>query len=154
MQRRGGREVFAIPGSIHNPLARGCPQLIRSGAKLVEAVEEIIAELAPLALRLGADLRERLQSFAAIDLSAQAKPSRGPVPHMRAPLVSRSADGDYARLFAALGHEALGIDQLAQRSDLTVQALPSMLLMLELEGEVVAAGGGAYARRVVSASGT
>lgn len=148
-----GREVFAIPGSIHNPLARGCHQLIRSGAKLVETAEEIIAELAPMALRLGADLRERLRSGAAGDIPEQAQPSREPVSRMRAPLATRSADADYARLFAALGHDALGIDQLAQRSDLTVAQLSSMLLMLELEGEVVAAGGGAYARRVGPASG-
>ena len=57
-------------------------------------------------------------------------------------------DPDYERLLAALGHDALGIDQLAARTGLAVAALSSMLLMLELEGEVVAAGGGAYARRV------
>ncbi len=131
-----GREVFAIPGSIHNPLARGCHQLIRSGAKLVETAEEIITELAPLAQGLGARLRERLQAPAADDASAR---STGP---------QRARDPDYANLFAALGHESLGIDQLAERSGLPVAALSSMLLMLELEGEVVATRGGGYARRV------
>jgi len=127
-----GREVFAIPGSIHNPLARGCHQLIRNGAKLVETAEEIIAELAPLALGLGASLRERLETQA--DSPIPAAPNR-------------SDDPDYARLFAALGHDALGIDRLSERSGLPVATLSSMLLMLELEGEVVARGG-AYARRV------
>jgi DNA processing protein len=126
-----GREVFAIPGSIHNPLARGCHQLIRGGAKLVETAQEVVDELAPLAQRLGASLRERLQIA-----DEPTPPATGA--HVR--------DPDYARLFAALDHDALGIDALAERSGLAVATLSSMLLMLELEGEVVAAGGG-YARR-------
>jgi DNA processing protein len=132
-----GREVFAIPGSIHNPVARGCHQLIRSGAKLVETAEEIVAELAPLALRLGASLRERLQG------EDRVPDTSGVREHAAS---TRTHDPDYARLYAALGHDALGIDQLAERSGLPVAALSSMLLMLELEGEVVSARGG-YARR-------
>ena len=131
-----GREVFAIPGSIHNPLARGCHQLIRQGAKLVETTAEIVDELAPLARRLGASLRERLDGPAAE--IASDEPARPP---------ARAADPDYARLFAALEPDPLDIDALATRSGLAVPALASMLLMLELEGEVVAASGG-YARRV------
>ena len=136
-----GREVFAIPGSIHNPLARGCHQLIRNGAKLVETAEEVIAELAPLAHGLGARLRERLQTSSASAPDPLAACARNATP-------DRAGDPDYANLFAALGHESLGIDQLAERSGLPVAALSSMLLMLELEGEVVATRGGAYARRV------
>lgn len=134
-----GREVFAIPGSIHNPLSRGCHQLIRNGAKLVETADEIIAELKPLGLGLGARLRERLLDTVQVaDMDAAGK--RG--------TLDRSRDPDYARLFAALGHDALGIDHLAERSGLPVAALSSMLLMLELEGEVVATRGGGYARSV------
>lgn len=132
-----GREVFAIPGSIHNPLARGCHQLIRSGARLVESVDEIIAELAPLAHSLGANVRARLEA--------------APTPASTNAGDRRSADPDYVRLFAALGHDTVGIDQLVQRSGLTAGTLSSMLLMLELEGEVVSAGSGAYARRVGAA---
>ena len=55
-----GREVFAVPGSIHNPLARGCHRLIRDGAALVETATEVIAALAPSAQELAADLRLRL----------------------------------------------------------------------------------------------
>jgi len=123
-----GREVFALPGSIHNPLARGCHQLIRQGARLVETADEIVAELAPQAVTLCEQLRERLPVPAASD-------------------AARTLDPDYAALFAALGHDALGLDQLAQRTALPVATLSSMLLMLELEGEIVATGG-AYARRV------
>ena len=140
-----GRDVFAVPGSIHNPLARGCHQLIRNGAKLVETAEELIAELAPLAHGLGASLRERLQSS---DTSEEAQRR---APPRRTPILTRADDPDYARLFAALGHDALGVDQLALRSGLEVATLSSMLLMLELEGEVVPARGGGYARRIADA---
>ena len=139
-----GRDVFAIPGSIHNPLARGCHALIRQGATLVETAEEIIVELAPLAQRLGVSLRERLEA----PVSIADETPRARVPRMRPPTPARPDDPDYAALFAALGHETLGIDQLAARSGLAAAALSSMLLMLELEGEVIAAAGGGYARRV------
>lgn len=136
-----GREVFAVPGSIHNPLARGCHELIRNGARLTETAAELGNELAPLALGLGAALRERLAA-AASDDAARAPDA---VARTRP---SRTRDPDYARLFAALGHDTLGIDQIAQRSGFGIATLSSMLLMLELEGEVVAALGGGYARRV------
>src|SRR5690606_23415155 len=55
-----GREVFAVPGSIHNPMARGCHRLLRSGAALVESAAEVAEALAPLAGRLGEALRDRL----------------------------------------------------------------------------------------------
>ncbi|MEO7323366.1 MAG: DNA-processing protein DprA [Dokdonella sp.] len=139
-----GREVFAIPGSIHNPLARGCHQLIRDGAKLVETAEEIMAELGPLAHGLSVSLRERLDMPATAAVTSE----RPPMARMRPLLHARADDPDYASLFAALGHDSLGIDQIAQRSGLAVATLSSMLLMLELEGEVVAARGGGYARRV------
>ena len=125
-----GRDVFAIPGSIHNPLARGCHQLIRQGAMLVETADEIIAALAPLAARLGAHLRARLD---------EDEP--------QSPLTASPArDADYMSLLEALGHEALGIDALAERSGLGVPAISSMLLVLELEGEVASQRGGLYAR--------
>ncbi len=124
-----GRDVFAIPGSIHHPLARGCHELIRSGAMLVERAEEIVDALRPLAARLGAELRARLHVAAP---SPAAPPMRDP---------------EYSRLLAALDHEALCIDALAERTGLGASALSSMLLELELEGEVAAERGGLYARR-------
>ncbi|MGA9341235.1 MAG: DNA-processing protein DprA [Rhodanobacteraceae bacterium] len=134
-----GREVFAIPGSIHNPLARGCHELIRNGAKLVETAEEIIEELRPLAETLGSHLRERL---------ALPEAAQGTAPSM--PFATRPLlrDGDYAVLLAALGHDPLAIDELAERTGLSVAALSSMLLVLELDGEVIATHGGIYARAV------
>ena len=131
-----GREVFAIPGSIHNPLARGCHQLIRQGAKLVETADEVVEELGALAQTLSDALRSRLSPRGNADAPSSRATMTDPHAH----------DPDYARLLAALGHETLSLDVLSERSGLTVAALSSMLLLLELEGTVVAARGGMYAR--------
>ncbi len=129
-----GREVFALPGSIHNPLARGCHQLIRQGARLVETATEIVDELAPLARALGERLRERLDA---------------PVPTAEAGPVAMPAaarDADYTRVLAALGHDPVSLDELAARTGFGVPALSSMLLLLELDGDVTSVGGGRYQR--------
>lgn len=126
-----GREVFAIPGSIHNPLAKGCHQLIRDGAKLVETAQEVVDELAPMLGQLRASLPE--------STGAMPAPAGAHVGAM-------SPDAEYRRLHAALGYDPVGIDALAERTGLTVPALSSMLLRMELEGEVVANPGGTYSR--------
>ena len=132
-----GRDVFAVPGSINNPLARGCHQLIRDGARLVEAAEEIIDELASSAALAGERLRSRLAALGPVD--AREAPSA---------IASMSArDGDYATLLAALEFEPVALDVLAERTGMAVSALSSMLLVLELDGEVQAERGGLYARR-------
>jgi DNA processing protein len=130
-----GREVFAIPGSIHHPLARGCHRLIRQGATLVESAEDVLADLAPLARRLGASLRQRLAAEAPLAGQAAGSGPAGP------------DDPARAAVLAALGQDTLDIDRLAGRCGLPVPALASLLLMLELEGAVVAEPGG-YARAV------
>ncbi len=127
-----GREVFALPGSIHNPLARGCHQLIRQGARLVETAADIIEDLAPLAQALGERLRQHLLPPTSIDAVTVAAPAR---------------DADYGCLLAALGHDPIGLDELSARTGLGVAALSSMLLLLELDGEVSSCGGGRYQRR-------
>lgn len=131
-----GREVFAIPGSIHNPLARGCHQLIRQGAKLVETAEEVIEELGALAQTLSDALHCRLSP----DTNSITAPRTEPITDAHA------GDADYTHLLAALGYEPASLDTLSERSGLTVAALSSMLLVLELEGIVVVARGGMYAR--------
>lgn len=128
-----GREVFAVPGSINNPLARGCHQLIRDGARLVESAEEVVEELAPHAAAAGARLRARLAQMPETDTTPT-------------PATVKGRDGDYAKLLAALESEPVALDVLAERTGLGVAALSSMLLVLELEGEVLAARGGLYAR--------
>lgn len=122
-----GREVFAIPGSIHNPLARGCHKLIRDGAKLVEAAQEVLEELQGMGARLAEGLRERLAD--------ESENVIAPQEH----------DPDYARLLAALDHAPTALDELAARTQLSAAALSSMLLVLELDGVVVAENG-RYAR--------
>ncbi len=128
-----GREVFAIPGSIHNPLARGCHRLIRDGAALVETSADVVDALGPAAQRLASSLRGRLQAVAAASATA---PAANPI----------EPDPQRFRLLAALGHDPVGIDILAERSGLTVGELSSMLVLLELEG-VVSAQHGRYTRR-------
>ncbi|MGB5491229.1 MAG: DNA-processing protein DprA [Woeseiaceae bacterium] len=118
-----GREVFALPGSIHNPLARGCHALIRQGAKLVETAADIVTELAPLGHHL-------LQS------SMESAPEE---------LGDRNDDEDYVELRRLLSHDPASIDELASQSSLTIEQLSSMLLILELHGEVESLSGGRYA---------
>lgn len=120
-----GREVFAIPGSIHNPMARGCHQLIRQGAKLVES---------------GADIFEELGQLAAVDPE-----SLSPRDNDR-PEGPPQRDPEYLRLLQALGHDPVSQDELGRRTGLTAAKLSSMLLILELEGEVTLGHGGYYHR--------
>ena len=122
-----GREVFALPGSIHNPLARGCHKLIRDGARLTETADEVLQELSSVGARLAEGLRQRI----------------GPAPAAGA---APARDAEYARLIAALDDAPCAIDELSARTGLPAAALSSMLLMLELEG-VVSAENGRYARR-------
>ncbi|WP_425504142.1 DNA-processing protein DprA [Rehaibacterium terrae] len=131
-----GREVFAVPGSIHNPLARGCHALIRQGAALVEEAGEVVQALAPVAAELAEALRGRLSAAAAAPtFTAQTSAA-----------VKLPADPDYQRLWDALGHDPAGLDELSGRTGLTVGVLSSMLLLMELEG-LVTADHGRYARR-------
>lgn len=126
-----GREVFALPGSIHNPLAKGCHRLIRDGARLVETAAEVIEALGPAALAQGAGLRARLETAAA-------------EPDHDSP--ARTQDPDYASLLASLGDGPASLDELANRTGLAPAALSSMLLLLELEGVVAPALNGRWQR--------
>ena len=123
-----GREVFAIPGSIHNALSRGCHELIRQGAKLVESADDIVSELGPLVAHL-------MQN-------AEPRPAARVAPAYAIP----GHDAEYERLLSALGHDPATVDELASQSGLTIGQVSSMLLILELEGEIEALNSGRYAR--------
>lgn len=148
-----GREVFALPGSIHNPLARGCHRLIRDGAGLVENAREVIDALAPLATRLAADLRLRLAvplpgSLAGVAHAVVTKATQDDVPTPDPDLsASPENDPDYQSLWKALGHDPTGMDQLVQRTGLTPADLSSMLLLMELEGRVATQHGRYFRNR-------
>ncbi|MHC9086477.1 DNA-processing protein DprA [Luteimonas sp. RIT-PG2_3] len=134
-----GREVFAVPGSIHNPMARGCHRLIRQGAALVEDAREVVEALAPLAGELGAALQHRLAipiwCAGTPDGMAITNPAGAPADTPVAP--GRNVDADYQKLWRALGHDPTCMDQLVARTGLTTADLSSMLLIMELEDRVV-----------------
>ncbi|HZP11248.1 MAG TPA: DNA-processing protein DprA [Nevskiaceae bacterium] len=117
-----GRDVFAIPGSIHNPAAKGCHALIRQGAKLVDSARDILEEVAPrLGLRVPAE---------------KSSPSLEP-----------KLDAPQRKVLEAIGHSATSFDTLVERVAMSVEELSSVLLMLELDGLIAAAPGGAFLRR-------
>jgi DNA processing protein len=121
-----GREVFAVPGSIHNPMSRGCHQLIQQGAKLTENAADIVNELG-----FSADLADRRAGVAA------ALRTLSPSPGM---------DKDHKILLDALGFDPADRDTLVLRTGFKPEAVSSILLILELEGYVQAAPGGCYSR--------
>ena len=124
------REVFAVPGSIHNPLARGCHKLIRDGARLVETADEVTQILIPAAQALRLELKERLER-------AEVSP----------PVVSGwRGDPAYGALLEALGYDPADMDDLVGRTGQSASALSSMLLMLELEGWVESLAGNRFQR--------
>lgn len=126
-----GREVFAIPGSIHSPLAKGCHHLIRQGAKLVESAQDILEEFPQGRLPVG---------FSAIQPPVHgdmAGPHAGP---------AAPADPLAQALLSALGHDPVSLDELAMRTNLGAAALNAALLALELDGRVESLSGCRFRR--------
>jgi DNA processing protein len=122
-----GREVFAIPGSIHNPLAKGCHTLIKQGAKLVESVNDIVEELGSLAtVVMGESVTEKTDQ----------KIGQG----------KEELDADYKVLLDSMAYDPISIDRLIELTGLTIDSVSSMLLILELRGLVVSQAGGVYVR--------
>ena len=114
-----GREVFAIPGSIHNPLARGCNALIREGAKLVETTEDIAEELGQYNQQ--PEKIDTIFQQSKLDLTQQ-------------------------KLLNLIMYSPTSIETLANESDESIETISSMLLILELNGYIAAAAGGSYIR--------
>jgi DNA processing protein len=139
-----GREVFALPGSIHSPLVRGCHRLIRDGARLVETAGEIIETLAPAARMLGADLTARLAATNSGNAEVPSIERRDKTAfgvHS-----SLDEDPECRRLLTEMGHESATLDELVQRTGQSTAALSSMLLILELESRVETLPGNRYQR--------
>jgi DNA processing protein len=111
-----GRDVFAVPGSIHSPLAKGCHALIKTGAKLVESAEDVLAELSGF----------RASGYASTTGEAAVAPDAGLLAHM--------------------GHDPVDVDSLCSRAGWSAEQVSSELLRLELDGRVAALPGGLYQR--------
>ena len=118
------REVFAIPGSIHNPMARGCHQLIRQGAKLVETAGDILEELC-IPLKQTTIYPEKSEE----NTQENHKDLR------------QTLDPDHQKLLKCLAYEPASIDELVRSSNFTAAEVASMLLILELEGIIVCQDG-------------
>lgn len=120
-----GREVFAIPGSIHSPLSKGCHSLIKSGAKLVESAEDVLSELA------------------ALHRSGTVLPVRKP---RVSPTATTRETTEHSLLLEQMGFDPVDIDSLCARAGLSAQQVSAQLLQLEMEGQVAALPGGLYQR--------
>lgn len=119
-----GREIFAMPGSIHNPLAKGCHALIKQGAKLVEITEDILEELGQIA------------SVAISSSKEREHPD----------ILTEQLDNEYTEVLENLGFEPTAINNVVERSGLAAEDVASMLLVLELQGYVESHSGGHYSR--------
>lgn len=144
------REVFAIPGSIHNPLARGCNHLIRKGAKLVETAADIFEELQPSLLAfVESEKSDTLNTNDVLTLASDAMqaPQAVAMAHPKTPIFN--GDAQQQQLWAALSYDPQSVDVLVQRSGLTAGQISSMLLIMELSGHVTKHPGGKYCRMTV-----
>ena len=124
------RELFAVPGSIYNPLSRGCHELIRQGAKLTETAADILTEL----------------NFSAFFSGVRRASDSLDQP----PGIEAGMDKEHKILLDALGFDPADLDMLVVRTGFKAEAVSSMMLILELEGHVQAAPGGRYSRVVRS----
>jgi len=122
-----GKEVFAIPGSIHSPQSRGCHALIKQGAKLVEVAQDVLEELrlAPAGSSAAPDALQALPQGDKADQAAGARDDP---------------------LLEALGFDAVSLDALQARTGLDTAHLQAGLLELELDGQVVRLPGGLFQR--------
>ncbi|NBW60982.1 MAG: DNA-protecting protein DprA [Methylophilaceae bacterium] len=124
------RDVFAIPGSIHSPQSKGCHQLIKQGAKLVDAVQDIVHELKS----------EHFVSLAAMPLKKNFIPAKNTSPE-------EIPHADKA-LLDLMSFEPVTVEYLLQHSGLTSDTLSSILISLELDNKIASMPGGRYQRIV------
>lgn len=144
-----GREIFAIPGSIHNPMARGCHRLIRDGAQLVETGKDVLQELTAVATELADELRQRLalEDFPDKPQKPLSLQVGVPISEDRTVAAGLPDDPEYRQLWDCLSFDPQAVDRIISCCGLTPQAVSSMLLMLELRGMVETHPGGAFSRK-------
>ena len=128
-----GREVFAIPGSIHSPLAKGCHQLIRQGAKLVESAQDILEELNPL---VHASPAQSIAETTESPVPMPAMPNSSKEQRDRAPSSATDTDPATRKIMNAVAHDPASVDQLAERTGLSAADIQAALLLLELDGKI------------------
>ncbi len=133
-----GREVFAIPGSIHAPQSRGCHALIRQGAKLVESAQDVLEELR---VPIPGDAPRR-RAEAGVEPVAKEEDEAAPASWGG----QEAGDGPYADLLDALGFDPVSFDALQARTGRDTAGLQVALLELELEGQVARLPGGLFQR--------
>src|SRR5207249_3553695 len=121
-----GREVFALPGSIHSPFSKGCHKLLREGAKLVETAQDVLDELRLPASQLPA---------------ARATVAAGAV------ATEDDLTADERAVIAVLGHAPVAVDALVARSGLDPEVVAAALLALELAGRAAPMPGGLWQQR-------
>lgn len=124
-----GREIFAIPGSIHNPLARGCHRLIREGAKLVETAQDVLEELGPM---LSISLNTQASKTSTADQQAS---------HNNA---NNDMDGVHAQVLAAIGYDPTTMDSILDETRIAPETVAAALTFLELDGHITTETGGYY----------
>ncbi len=134
-----GREVFAIPGSIHSPLAKGCHALIRQGAKLVETAEHVLEELDALVkfVRHAADSRDHSEKTGQAQLEMR--------------MDNAALTSEERLVLECVGYESTAVDTIILGTGLTARAVSAMLLDLELQGYLASVPGG-YARVLTTIS--
>lgn len=145
------REVFAIPGSIHNPLARGCHQLIRQGAKLVETAQDILEEMSAVIDVSELQDDQQISASASTDHATTSETSIKTDSSDTKTLATTqslnpSADDDQQIILNEMGFDPTSIDQLVVRTGINTASLSASLLMLELQNQIASNGGGTYTR--------
>ena len=115
-----GREVFAVPGNIHDPLIKGCHALIKQGAKLVESPSDILEEITALASVVEKNITRTTET--------------------------EELPGKYQLLLDKMAYDPVSIDSLVELTGLTTESISSMLSFLELRGVVALQAGGVYQR--------
>lgn len=132
MAAEQGREVFAIPGSIHSPVTKGCHQLIKNGAKLVESVQDILEEINWAGIVNSLSSKNSLHHISPNGLMSDLTPNE--------PKTNTVLD--------LMGFDSINFEQIRTLSGLTTEALSSMLMLLELENKIISLAGSNYQRLV------